>query len=159
MPRRCAPFCCASFVPPSSIAIFRSFLCLSLLGGVAAIIFSEDAHSIAFLILQVALYFVSLFALLAGVSSAQAEREEWQMLFAQPVPRAAYVIGKFIAYLSIFGAVLLLLFLPGICGRLRCDKESRCSICRLCCSRPRFLRSDWPRDFSHTIARKRSSSA
>ena len=35
------------------------------------------------------------------------------MLFAQPVPRFAYVIGKFIAYLSIFGAVLLLLFLPG----------------------------------------------
>ena len=92
---------------------FQVFAVLSLLGGVAAIIFSEDANSIAFLILQVALYFVSLFALLAGVSSAQAEREEWQLLFAQPVPRAAYVVGKFIAYLSIFSAVLVLLFLPG----------------------------------------------
>ena len=92
---------------------FQVFSVLSLLGGAAAFVMSEDAHSIAFLILQVSLYFVSLFALLAGVSSAQAEREEWQMLFAQPVPRFAYVIGKFIAYLSIFGAVLLLLFLPG----------------------------------------------
>lgn len=93
---------------------FQVFAVLSLLGGLAAIIFSEDTNSIAFLILQVALYFVSLFALLAGASSAQAEREEWQMLFAQPVPRAAYVIGKFTAYLAIFGAVLLLLFIPGL---------------------------------------------
>src|SRR5450631_1822771 len=92
---------------------FQVFSVLSLLGGAAAFVLSEDAHSIAFLILQVSLYFVSLFALLAGASSAQAERDEWQLLFAQPVPRAAYVLGKFIAYLSIFGAVLLLLFLPG----------------------------------------------
>ena len=92
---------------------FQVFAVLSLLGGAAAIIFSEDTNSIAFLILQIALYFVSLFALLAGATSAQAEREEWQMLFSQPVPRAAYVIGKFVAYLSIFGVVLLLLFVPG----------------------------------------------
>jgi ABC-type transport system involved in multi-copper enzyme maturation permease subunit len=92
---------------------FQVFSVLSLLGGAAACVLSEDSHSIAFLILQVSLYFVSLFALLAGVSSAQAERDEWQMLFAQPVPRPAYVIGKLIAYLSIFSAVLLLLFLPG----------------------------------------------
>jgi ABC-type transport system involved in multi-copper enzyme maturation permease subunit len=92
---------------------FQVFSVLSLLGGAAAFVLSEDTHSIAFLILQISLYFVSLFALLAGASSAQAERDEWQLLFAQPVPRAAYVLGKFIAYLSIFGAVLLLLFLPG----------------------------------------------
>ena len=93
---------------------FQVFTALSLLGGAAALVFSEDVHSIAFLILQVALYFVSLFALLAGASSAQAERDEWQMLFSQPVPREAYVIGKFVAYLSIFAVVLLLLFLPGL---------------------------------------------
>lgn len=93
---------------------FQVFAALSLLGGAASILFSEDTSSIAFLILQISLYFVSLFALLAGASSAQAEREEWPMLFTQPVPRAAYVAGKFIAYLSIFGAVLLLLFLPGL---------------------------------------------
>jgi len=37
-------------------------------------------------------------------------------MFAQPVPRAAYVIGKFISYLSIFAAVLVLLFLPAVFG-------------------------------------------
>ena len=93
---------------------FQVFAALSLLGGAAAIVFSEDEHTVAFLILQVALYFVSLFALLAGATSAQAERDEWQMLFSQPVPRAAYVVGKFIAYLSIFAAVLLLLFVPAL---------------------------------------------
>lgn len=93
---------------------FQVFSGLSLLGGVATILFGEDTNSVAFLILQVALYFVSLFALLAGVSSAQAEREEWEFLFTQPVPRGTYVIGKFVAYLSIFGAVLALLFLPGL---------------------------------------------
>ena len=93
---------------------FQVFSVLSLLGGAAAFVLSEETHAIAFLILQVSLYFVSLFALLAGVSSAQAERDEWPLLFAQPVPRPAYVIGKFIAYLSIFSAVLLLLFLPGL---------------------------------------------
>ena len=87
------------------------------------------------MILQVALYFVSLFALLAGASSAQAERDEWQMLFAQPVPRAAYVVGKFIAYLSIFAAVLLLLFLPGFAERI--IHVARASLCgKLCCWRP-----------------------
>ena len=59
-----------------------------------------------------ALYFVSLFALLAGVGSAQAEREEWQLLFTQPLPRPSYVIGKFFALALIFAGVLLLLFLP-----------------------------------------------
>jgi ABC-2 type transport system permease protein/Cu-processing system permease protein len=93
---------------------FQVFAVLSLLGGGATLIFSEDAQSIAVFILQIALYFVSLFALLAGVSSAQAEREEWEFLFTQPVPRSAYVMGKFVAYLAIFSAVLGLLFLPGL---------------------------------------------
>lgn len=93
---------------------FQVFCGFSLLGGVTAILFDEDAPASAFFILQIALYFVSLFALLAGVSSAQGEREEWQLLFTQPVPRTAYVIGKFCALLSIWGAVLLLLFLPAL---------------------------------------------
>lgn len=93
---------------------FQVFAALSLLGGLGAIFLSEDANAISFLVMQIALYLVSLFAMLAGVSSAQAEREEWPLMFAQPVPRAGYVIGKFIAYLSIFAAVLVLLFLPGV---------------------------------------------
>src|SRR5688500_7979871 len=91
---------------------FHVFSALALLGGIAAALFSEDANATGFFHLQVALYFVSLFALLAGVGSAQAEREEWQLLFTQPLPRPSYVIGKFFALTSIFAGVLLLLFLP-----------------------------------------------
>ena len=91
---------------------FHVFSALALAGGIAAAVFSEDANATGFFQLQVALYFVSLFALLAGVNSAQAEREEWQLLFTQPLPRPSYVVGKFFALVSIFAGVLLLLFLP-----------------------------------------------
>src|SRR5215470_9733358 len=91
---------------------FQIFAALALLGGLAAAFFSEDPNAVAFFTVQMALYLVSLFALLAGVSSAQGERSEWQLMFAQPVPRASYPIAKFIAYLSIFGTVLLFLFVP-----------------------------------------------
>src|SRR5207302_10105861 len=88
------------------------FGALALLGGIVSVTFSEDASASNALILQLALYFVSLFAVLAGVSSARAESEEWPLLFAQPMPRAALVIGKFIALWMLFGAVLALLFAP-----------------------------------------------
>ena len=93
---------------------FQVFCGLALIGGIAAAFFAEDANAAAVFDLQLALYFVSLFALLAGVGSAQAEREEWQLLFTQPLPRSAYVVGKFASLLSIFAAVLLLLFLPAL---------------------------------------------
>jgi ABC-2 type transport system permease protein/Cu-processing system permease protein len=93
---------------------FQVFAALSLLGGVAAAFFSENRDAIGFFVVQAALFLVSLFALLAGVSSAQAEREEWQLMFSQPIPRTVYVIGKFIAYSSIFAGVLALLFLPAL---------------------------------------------
>jgi Cu-processing system permease protein len=92
------------------------FVSLSLLSGFAAVFLSENAHATAFFIVQVVLFLVSLFALLAGASSAQAEREEWQLMLCQPVLRAAYVIGKFVAYLSIFAAVLALLLVPSMFG-------------------------------------------
>ena len=93
---------------------FQVFCALGLIGGIAAAVFSEDANATASFDVQIALYFVSLFALLAGVGSAQAEREEWQLLFTQPLPRPAYVVGKFCALLSIFGGVLMLMFVPGL---------------------------------------------
>jgi ABC-type transport system involved in multi-copper enzyme maturation permease subunit len=100
---------------------FQIFAALSLLGGFAAVFFSEDPNAVAFFIVQMALYLVSLFALLAGVSSAQGERSEWQLMFAQPVPRASYPIAKFIAYLSIFAGVLLLLFVPAAFASARME--------------------------------------
>ncbi len=93
---------------------FQVFCALGLMGGIAAAIFSEDVNATAVFYVQIAIYFVSLFALLAGVGSAQAEREEWQLLFTQPLPRAACVVGKFCALLLMFGGVLLLMFLPGL---------------------------------------------
>jgi len=93
---------------------FHIFSALALLGGIAAAVFSEDANATGFFYLQIALYFVSLFSLLAGVNSAQAEREEWQLLFTQPLYRPALVIGKFFSLAAIFAGVLLLLFLPAI---------------------------------------------
>lgn len=93
---------------------FQVFCALGLIGGIAAAVFSEDINAIASFHLQLALYFVSLFALLAGVGSAQAEREEWQLLFVQPLPRPAYVIGKFCSFLLIFTGVLVLMFAPGL---------------------------------------------
>src|SRR5438034_2274462 len=93
---------------------FQVFCALGLMGGIAAAIFSEDVNATAVFYVQISIYFVSLFALLAGVGSAQAEREEWQLLFTQPLPRAACVVGKFCALLLMFGGVLLLMFLPGL---------------------------------------------
>jgi len=93
---------------------FHVFSALALLGGIAAALFSEDANATGFFHLQIALYFVSLFALLTGVNSAQAEREEWQLLFTQPLRRPVFVIWKFLALAAIFAGVLLLLFLPTI---------------------------------------------
>jgi len=90
------------------------FSALALLGGIAAAVFSEDPNATGFFHLQIALYFVSLFALLAGIGSAQAEREEWQLLFTQPLPRSAFVFGKFLALLSMFAAVLVILFGPSL---------------------------------------------
>jgi ABC-type transport system involved in multi-copper enzyme maturation permease subunit len=96
---------------------FQVFSVLALGGGVAAVAFSEAANAAAFFILQIALYFVSLFALLAGVSSARAENEEWPILFAQPVPRLACILGKFAALWGIFSGVLVLLFVPALFGK------------------------------------------
>lgn len=108
----------ALFAREFRLALLNRYLhvlfALALLGGIAAAVFSEDANVIGFFHLQIALYFVSLFALLAGIGSAQAEREEWQLLFSQPLPRSAFVFGKFSALLLLFAGVLLVLFLPAL---------------------------------------------
>src|ERR1044071_4150370 len=91
---------------------FQIFCALGLAGGIAVAIFSEDATAAGVFYLQIGLYFVSLFALLAGVGSAQTEREEWPLLFSQPLPRPVYVVGKYCTLLSIFAGVLVLFFFP-----------------------------------------------
>lgn len=98
---------------------FQVFCSLALAGGFAAIAFAEEASVAALFLLQLALYFVSLFALLLGVNSARAETEEWPLLFTQPVPRSAYLIGKFLALSLIFAVALALLFLPSLISPAR----------------------------------------
>jgi ABC-2 type transport system permease protein/Cu-processing system permease protein len=93
---------------------FQVFSVLAVGGGVAAVFLSEAANAATFFLLQVALYLVSLFALLIGVSSARAENEEWPILFAQPLPRSAYLLAKFIAQWGMSAAMLALLFLPAL---------------------------------------------
>jgi ABC-type transport system involved in multi-copper enzyme maturation permease subunit len=93
---------------------FQVFSVLALGGGISAIAFNESPRAATFLILQLALYFVSLFALLVGVSSARAEDEEWPILFAQPVSRFTWIAGKFIALWGISAGVLALLFIPAL---------------------------------------------
>lgn len=93
---------------------FQVFSVLALGAGLAAVTLSEAAEAAAFFLLQIALYFVSLFALLVGVSSARAENEEWPLLFAQPVPRGACVAAKFAALWGIFAALLALLLVPAL---------------------------------------------
>lgn len=85
---------------------------LALLGGLSAAVFTEAAEAAVFTLLQFGLYLVPLFALLIGLTSARAEREEWPLLFSQPAPRTVFVRGKFLALLALFALVLLPLFLP-----------------------------------------------
>jgi ABC-type transport system involved in multi-copper enzyme maturation permease subunit len=90
------------------------FCVLALAGGIGAALLADAPESAPMLIVQMALYFVSLFALLIGTSSARAESQEWPLLFAQPVPRATFLIGKFLALAIIFTGLVGLLFLPTV---------------------------------------------
>ena len=60
--------------------------------GVAALSGRADAVPLGLLLLF--LYVVPLFGLLIGVSAAHEEHEERAFLWSQPVPRAAFVLGK-----------------------------------------------------------------
>lgn len=90
------------------------FSLLALACGVGGVFLSETAEAAAFFALQVSLYFVPLFAVLLGVSSARMESEEWPALFSQPVARSALLAGKFLAGWGMFALVLGLLFAPAL---------------------------------------------
>lgn len=90
------------------------FCLLALGGGIGAALVAATPDAAPMFILQMTLYFVSLFALLIGTSSARAESEEWPLLFAQPIPRSAFLLGKFLALALLFAGLLALLFLPAL---------------------------------------------
>lgn len=93
------------------------FCALAATGGIGAALLADTADAAPMLILQIALYFVSLFALLIGTSSARAESNEWPLLFAQPSARSGFLLGKFFALSVMFAALLALLFLPTLVVR------------------------------------------
>lgn len=88
------------------------FCLLAVTGGIGAAFLADSAEAAPMLLLQISLYFVSLFALLIGTSSARAESQEWPLLFAQPIARPAFLLGKFLALVLMFAGLLALLFLP-----------------------------------------------
>jgi len=62
--------------------------------------------------LHAVLYCLSLSALLLGLSSAHAEADEFPLLFAQPAPRWAWLLGKGAAGAVVLMAAAVLLVLP-----------------------------------------------
>jgi ABC-2 type transport system permease protein/Cu-processing system permease protein len=98
---------------------FQVFCVIALAGGIGAITLPEDNSAASLFLLQIALYCVSLFALLLGVNSARAESSEWPLLFSQPIARGALVIGKFLALNAIFATALVLLFVPALFAAAR----------------------------------------
>ncbi len=90
------------------------FCVVALTGGVGAVLLPETGAGAPLFLLQIVLYFVSLFALIIGTSSARAESQEWPLLFAQPIPRPAFLLGKFIALTVMFAGLLALCFLPAL---------------------------------------------
>jgi hypothetical protein len=70
-------------------------LALAVAMGALAFLTRAEADSAATLwILEGVIHGLSLSALLLGLSSAHAEAEEFPVLFTQPAPRAAWLIGK-----------------------------------------------------------------
>ena len=63
-------------------------------------------------LLQAVLYGLSLSALLLGLSSAHGETEELALIFAQPIPRGAWLAGKAVGLAAVLLPAACLLALP-----------------------------------------------
>ncbi len=63
-------------------------------------------------LLQAVLYGLSLSALLLGLSSAHGEADELGLIFAQPIPRAAWLAGKALGLAAVLIPAACLLVLP-----------------------------------------------
>lgn len=76
-------------------------------GSIAVAALSSRPEAVPFGLLLLLLYIVPLFGLLSGVSAAHEEYDERPFLWSQPVPRAAYVLGKTATLVVALAAVLL----------------------------------------------------
>ena len=76
-------------------------------GSIAVATVSARPEAVPFGLLLLLLYVVPLFGLLIGVSAAHEEHDERAFLWSQPVPRAAYVLGKTATLVGALALVLL----------------------------------------------------
>ncbi len=88
-------------------------LALAAAAGLLPLFTPDDMASAAPLwVLHTVLYCLSLSALLLGLSSAHGEADESPLLFAQPAPRWAWLLGKSAALTLVIATGSLLLVLP-----------------------------------------------
>ena len=88
-------------------------LALAAAAGFLPLFTPDDTSGAAPLwVLHAVLYCLSLSSLLLGLSSAHAEADEFPLLFAQPAPRWAWLLGKAIAVTLVLATASLLLVLP-----------------------------------------------
>ncbi len=91
----------------------HAHLALAAAAGFLPLFTPDDASGAAPLwVLHAVLYCLSLSSLLLGLSSAHAEADEFPLLFAQPAPRWAWLLGKAAAVTAVLGTASLLLILP-----------------------------------------------
>lgn len=83
------------------------FAVVVLAGSIAVGVLSGRPQAVPFGLLLLFLYVVPLFGLLIGVSAAHEEHDERAFLWSQPVPRAAYVLGKTATLVGALAVVLL----------------------------------------------------
>jgi Cu-processing system permease protein len=88
-------------------------LALAAAAGFLPLFTPDDATRAAPLwVLHAVLYCLSLSSLLLGLSSAHAEADEFPLLFAQPAPRWAWLLGKAFAVTAVLAVASLLLVIP-----------------------------------------------
>lgn len=85
-----------------------------LAAGFSPIVAGNVEETAPLYLLQVLIYLVPLFAIVAGTSAAQADSAENLLLGSLPVGRLSRVIGKFGALFLLFGGAQLGLFLPSL---------------------------------------------
>ena len=92
-------------------------LALAAAAGLLPLFTPDDVGSAAPLwVLHAVLYCLSLSALLLGLSSAHGEADEFALLFTQPVPRWAWLLGKAAGLSVVLIPASILLVLPAALG-------------------------------------------
>ena len=88
-------------------------LMLALTAGMLPFFTPADAAAAApWWVLQAVLYCLSLSTLLLGLNSAHGEAEEFPILFTQPIPRSAWLLGKALGLATLVVPAAVLLVAP-----------------------------------------------